>query len=1042
MRLATTLRWCTGASLIIAMLTSAALGQAALDMDGADAEAQGWQRCFADDFNRTDLGRNWRTIRGTWALRNGMLCADASAHIILTWQFQGDVRLEYEAITDDAAPSDLSAVLNSDLSRETSGYYFGFGSRENTLSFLIVRGGIVDQADVRIVPGKRHRVVCQREGNRLTMSVDGQVVVSHVHEKPIENAEHSRIGFSVYAPGRFDAVRIYTKENSLALPPTAGASRVQSFEVTGFEVADPLFEELFSPRPTPGVFAPYGNKYDGRTNTRGAISIQRHRHAARRFGRRYVLAEQLDEAAEYRLILHGHKDDPPFKQRGILTRHPVVDVERERPLICLPDEDLPPVYRGGGWIMDPRYLKELVRQAEERAAKGQTDYAEHFDEIWTGFVIKPVPRELWYPQVFEADREIREHYGFGKFGIPDSFTEGDPFDRIAFARWAWDKLTPVFVDGYAAAKRANPDMMIMGPTHGSTATSGDIEAWSAGLDIYGGQTVGAQTNTLFDWVRPGCNTKLYVDLSGIPTWMMVHMSKRQMPVRDAEYMREAYSQVFRNGGENVWLMHMEFFDREIEDAMFAEPSKWHAMLELVKAIRDMRLPRMPEVADTAILFSAITTVTDQWGGLSGDNDRHISAYAALGPCLRNWFHFVSDRQIVRGTRDPSDYKTIFVPWATYEYPELLEKFKAYARDGGTLVITDDDAFTWNINGEPFGAAWEDRSGVRRGAPRTDEAVMTVSSTQHLELADGFTLSALVPGFELEVLADDVVAVAHFPDGRPAITMHPYGRGKVYFFAADPLYARYEYPKKWSTVAEGSPVVEFFRAIQKSAGVTFDHDIWRFKLPPYRTDIYRKEPGLCLTNNYVYDVNEPLLEPGNCDLKGTYSYSRAPDSIADVDAPHVPFATGHLTNRLRAFETRNKRESPHLARIASERPKWVVAWNDPAPVSITFDLKSAQALSHCRLVYSGAMPALVVEGSPDGRTWTRLASTAEEVAGVDVKDVRLYLDDGFRSGQAENATRTDGPFRHVRCAFRTRNATDPFELSEVEIWGTLPRQQPR
>ena len=89
-----------------------------------------------------------------------------------------------------------------------------------------------------------------------------------------------------------------------------------------------------------------------------------------------------------------------------------------------------------------------------------------------------------------------------------------------------------------------------------------------------------------------------------------------------------------------------------------------------------------------------------------------------------------------------------------------------------------------------------------------------------------------------------------------------------------------------------------------------------------------------------------------------------------------------------------------------------------------------------------MPALVVEGSPDGRTWTRLASTAEEVAGVDVKDVRLYLDDGFRSGQAENATRTDGPFRHVRFAFRTRNATDPFELSEVEIWGTLPRQQPR
>ena len=109
-------------------------------------------------------------------------------------------------------------------------------------------------------------------------------------------------------------------------------------------------------------------------------------------------------------------------------------------------------------------------------------------------------------------------------------------------------------------------MKIVGPTHGSTATSGAIEAGSKGLDNYGGQTVGAQTNTLFDWVRPGCTTKLYVDLSGIPTWMMVHMSTRQMPVRDAEYIREAYSQVFRNGGENVWLMPREFFEREIEDA--------------------------------------------------------------------------------------------------------------------------------------------------------------------------------------------------------------------------------------------------------------------------------------------------------------------------------------------------------------------------------------------------------------------------------------------------------------------------------------------
>ena len=109
MRLATTLGWCTATSLIVAMLTSAALGQAALDMDGADAEAQGWQRCFADDFNRTDLGRNWSPIRGPWALRNGMLCADASADIILAWQFQGAVRGSGEQGSDHQGEPPVAA---------------------------------------------------------------------------------------------------------------------------------------------------------------------------------------------------------------------------------------------------------------------------------------------------------------------------------------------------------------------------------------------------------------------------------------------------------------------------------------------------------------------------------------------------------------------------------------------------------------------------------------------------------------------------------------------------------------------------------------------------------------------------------------------------------------------------------------------------------------------------------------------------------------------------------------------------------------------
>ena len=43
------------------------------------------------------------------------------------------------------------------------------------------------------------------------------------------------------------------------------------------------------------------------------------------------------------------------------------------------------------------------------------------------------------------------------------------------------------------------------------------------------------------------------------------------------------------------------------------------------------------------------------------------------------------------------------------------------------------------------------------------------------------------------------------------------------------------------------------------------------------------------------------------------------------------------------------------------------------------------------------------------------------------DVRLYLDDAYRSGQAAT-------YRYVRFDFSVRKAKDAFELCEVGIWG--------
>jgi len=82
-----------------------------------------------------------------------------------------------------------------------------------------------------------------------------------------------------------------------------------------------------------------------------------------------------------------------------------------------------------------------------------------------------------------------------------------------------------------------------------------------------------------------------------------------------------------------------------------------------------------------------------------------------------------------------------------------------------------------------------------------------------------------------------------------------------------------------------------------------------------------------------------------------------------------------------------------------------------------------------------MPSLTVSGSKDGTKWLRLASTAEEVAGIEVKTARLYLNDADRSGKGKNVdSPRDGSYRYVRFDFTARKAPTAFELCEVDIWG--------
>jgi len=272
------------------------------------------------------------------------------------------------------------------------------------------------------------------------------------------------------------------------------------------------------------------------------------------------------------------------------------------------------------------------------------------------------------------------------------------------------------------------------------------------------------------------------------------------------------------------------------------------------------------------------------------------------------------------------------------------------------------------------------------------------------------------------VSSEVKTLATFEDGSPGITLNHYGAGKAIFFAADPFAVPGGVRAERSLVEPSAPLVSFLEAIQKDSGVAMGHDIWRFKLPPFPSDdLYQKEEGACLTGNYVYDRNEPLLEANNVQTGGTYTYSRPPTGVPDAGKGGEPvaFDGGHLTNRLEAYQNRQLGGRMDFDRLSEVPRKWIVSWTDRAPVSVTFDLMAGYALKKLRNFYSGTMPALEVSGSRDGQAWRRITSSREAAAGADVKDAALLL---------------NGTYRYLKLDFAARGTGETFELAEVEIWG--------
>ncbi|MHB9139953.1 MAG: beta-galactosidase trimerization domain-containing protein, partial [Victivallaceae bacterium] len=384
----------------------------------------------------------------------------------------------------------------------------------------------------------------------------------------------------------------------------------------------------------------------------------------------------------------------------------------------------------------------------------------------------------------KANQEVKEKYGFGKFGIPwgmDSKSPDYPYCKRAYISWLHDKLLAVNKDTRAIVKAKYPDMPVMSDdAYGVPSISG-VQYWYQYADAATfqlGEGGGSAERQIEQYAFA---TKMVKDLSGVKKLSVCpHEPLDGYPsgATTLEEARELYSQALRGGtdGFQYWPASFGGHDKPpVYAAAVSEgyPLAWQYMLEVTNLLNNTPPLKFPENTDTAIFVSDEALKCD-----SGSYDRFASAFTLLGSSAHAWFKFISDTMLEQGRAKLSDYKIIYVPYIQYVKEDTAKKLIEYVENGGTLICGDPKAFENDISSAPLTQYREKLFGVKSIAPdkSPDSAVCNIGSRKLPVDGERFRLQ----------LDGKAKVIGSYADGSPAVVENRIGKGKAFYFGFVPF----------------------------------------------------------------------------------------------------------------------------------------------------------------------------------------------------------------------------------------------------------------
>jgi hypothetical protein len=322
--------------------------------------------------------------------------------------------------------------------------------------------------------------------------------------------------------------------------------------------------------------------------------------------------------------------------------------------------------------------------------------------------------------------------------------------------------------------------------------------------------------------NPGFGAKLLSDLTGKRTRIIVQAFdySRYRPVTGDLWTWAA--QALRAGATDI-----SFFASD--NPRFTNRRLYDGMLAVARSLRGTRLPAAPTDPEHLVLYATASEGQAQPHRTGGvryrtDGDALYTTYALLGELNGAAFSFDADTRLTAEPARLAGARTLWLPRADTLDAAFAARLADWVRAGGTLVVTDPEAFGRTPSGASLAAVRGELVGAPLGPPRRGTM---------LEV-DAGVLGPGLPADLLSVRIDAPVArafsgvpagatvVARFIDGAPAAILRPVGAGRVLAFSADPMAP--------SVLDDPIDLARLVGAIHRWAGGTVGHPAWSYRIP--------------------------------------------------------------------------------------------------------------------------------------------------------------------------------------------------------------------